>query len=402
LVVDVGNYVVGPYNGTFNATLSINFYNLKAPRSELPPEYIIPIAKVDSSGVSNYFSLPNDEASTPVTIPHHTSRLILEVFASGNGQEEFWYSNVPSEYANTFAPWNATFLGQGPFREVVVCIDDVAVAVLWPFEVVFTGGICPGFWRPIVGHRTFDLPSYSFDFTSYIKYLHNGIHSIEFKVRGQPKTLQNWYVSGHLRIWSSEASDGASDFTSLTGISPKANVTTTGSVASDNSSFSVTTCAKREEEIFTLDYQNNQTYRLLENGTILKSNVSQITTFSSPLFEGWYAFSLETEERDYPDGTLDLEATLSQTFHRLTRNDLNSSLIEEHAEVFSVGKLRIGRERNLSQGNTSVLLNYKSPTRTYHRDVEAIGFKIIRDSEKDELVSTLDRDRLHFQAPNFW
>lgn len=29
----------------------------------------------------------------------------------------------------------------------------------WPFPIVFTGGISPGLWVPIVGIDTYDLPS---------------------------------------------------------------------------------------------------------------------------------------------------------------------------------------------------------------------------------------------------
>jgi hypothetical protein len=31
--------------------------------------------------------------------------------------------------------------------------------VSWPFPIVFTGGISPGLWVPIVGIDTYDLPS---------------------------------------------------------------------------------------------------------------------------------------------------------------------------------------------------------------------------------------------------
>ena len=403
--MDVGNYVVGPYNGTFNATLSISFYNLQRTRTGRLPDEIIPLSKTDADGVSTYFSLPDDESSTSITIPEGTSRLALEVFASGNGQEEFWYSNVPDEYSNTFAPWNATFLGQGPFREVTVYIDKYPVGVLWPFEVIFTGGICPGFWRPIVGHRTFDLPAYTFDFTPYIDFLRQGKHNIRFKIRGQPHTLQNWYVSGHLRVWSSNTSSLAPSGSHPQTISRKANITSTGKVASDNSSFSVITQASRKDKNYSMDYQNNQTYHILNNGSVLKQNLSQFTAFKTPLFRGYYSFKLDMQEVDNQDGTIDLNATLSQVFHRITTDIFNGSRIEEHAEVFSVGSLRIGRKRNKSQGNTSVSLEYHSAAREYSRDVKAVGFKVAEDHEIDKLVgSSMDPDRrlgLQFQVPNF-
>jgi len=143
LVVDIGNYVVGPYNGSFNVTLSIDFYRVATLPLEEAPNEIIPLSKRDESGVSTYFSLPNDQASTEITIPKNSSQVTLELFASGNAQEEFWYSNVPNDYTHTFRNWNISFLGQGTYREVMVYIDKEPVGVVWPFEVIFTGGILP-------------------------------------------------------------------------------------------------------------------------------------------------------------------------------------------------------------------------------------------------------------------
>ena len=41
-----------------------------------------------------------------------------------------------------------------PFQDKVRSekfFDDQVLGVASPFELVFTGGICPGFWRKIVG-----------------------------------------------------------------------------------------------------------------------------------------------------------------------------------------------------------------------------------------------------------
>jgi len=402
LVVDIGNYVIGPYNGTFNATLSIDFYRIESPHSEPPPGHIIPLSKRDSRGVSTYFSLPDDKSAASVVIPRNSSRIVLEIFASGNGQEEFWYSNVPEEYVDTFAAWNITFLGQGPFRELIVFIDDYPIGVLWPFEVVFTGGICPGFWRPIVGHRTFDLPSYSLDLTPFISYLRGGRHEIRFEVQGQPHTLQNWYVSGHLRVWSSGPSSLPASASSSPpqSISKKANITVTGNTTNDNTSFTVTTRANRHGQPFILDYENRQTYQGLNNGSTILQSVLQKTSFQTPLSSGHFIFDLEMQESDNPDGTISINANLSQTFHRSTIM-FDGSLIIEHAEVSSSGRLLIGKKRNYSQGNTSVLVNYTSAYREFLRDVRAIGFDIVSDYQEDTLVgSSAGTDSLRFQVLN--
>lgn len=315
---------------------------------------------------------------------------MLDIFASGNGDEEFWYSNTPNEFINTFQKWNVSFLGNGSFREIMTYIDGVPAGVAWPFEVVFTGGIDPGFWKPIVGHRTFDLPAYRIDMTPYIPLLKNGTHSIEFAVLGEPTTLENWFVSGQLHIWYSNCSGSAKNCSlSLPPsqpISPQANITITGNVASDNTSFVVTSSASRKNEMYTLDYQNQQSNQLFQNGTVLLQNVTQTTYFTSPASRGYFIFNLETLEIDYPNGTSFLNATISQTFHRCLTDILEECAVVEHAEVHSKGTLLIGGAQIRAQGNTSVAVRFNTPRREYFREVKAIGLQIVSDYEMDNSV----------------
>jgi Peptide N-acetyl-beta-D-glucosaminyl asparaginase amidase A len=391
LIVDIGNYIVGPYNGSFNATLSIDFYNIPSPVLTAPPDAIVSLSKRLPKGKSTYFSLPDDNSSTSVFIPSNTSHVVLDVFASGNGQEEFWYSNIPNEFVDTFGAWNISFLGQGSFREIVVYIDGAPTGVVWPFEVVFTGGICPGFWRPIVGHRTFDLPMYRIDLTPFISNLRNGTHTFRFAVQGQPNTLQNWFVSGQLHFWYSNISSPifALPNSLHNSISPKANITTTGKVAADNASFSINTLASRNDPLYTLEYENEQFYQLLENGTTVFQNLSQTTYFESPLVQGHYIFTLKSTETQDTDGAIIINASLSQIFHRQSTDIIDGSIVLEHAEVVSTGVLSIGKTANRSQGNTSVIVTYNSPRREYVRDVKAIGFDIVSDYGTDKSLPGL-------------
>jgi hypothetical protein len=318
--------------------------------------------------------------------------VVLEVFASGNGDEEFWYSNTPEEYVDTFAAWNVSLLGQGTFREIVVYIDDVVVGVVSPFEVVFTGGVCPGFWRPIVGHRTFDLPAYPIDLTPFLGHLRNETHQLSFRIQGQPNTLENWYVSAHLQIWlgnGSISSDTSSNSQlGLFSIPSNANITTAGLVANDNTSFSATTLTKRQHSLYSLDYQNHQSYQLLNNGSKMVQNFSQTTVFNSSLARGHFVFNLQVEQVDNPDGTVAVNATLNQSFYRSVGLDGATSL--ERAEVSTVGVLLIGKSSNLSQGNTSVAVSFSSPRREYTRVVSAIGHQIVSDYEMDRSVGYFD------------
>ena len=58
---------------------------------------------------------------------------------------------------STFEAVDGTLYGYSPFREVQILIDGQLAGVQWPFPVIFTGGVVPGLWRPIVGIDAFDL-----------------------------------------------------------------------------------------------------------------------------------------------------------------------------------------------------------------------------------------------------
>lgn len=389
LVVDIGNYIVGRHNGSYNAILSATFYNITTRRVQKAPDKIIPISNIQPNGISTFFSLPNDTASTSVFIPNDSSRVVLELIASGNANEEFWYSNVPEEFVNTFGMWNMSLLGQGSFREIQVYVDDQIVGVVWPFEVVFTGGWCPGFWHKIVDHRTFDLPSYLIDLTPLLDHLLGEEHEIRFEIRGQPNTLENWFISGHVQIWHSRS--GASMPCSpvsmnYDSVSPDADLISTGHVAVDNTSFSVTTLAARQESLASLSYENHQSYEVLNNGSTFVQSIFQKTYFETPLFRGHYIFSINVTQTNSPNGTISMNLSLSQVFHRYTTDIIDGSVSLEHAEVSSVGSLIFNENTNVvsSHGNTSVMFRFRSPRREYIRNVTAIGVEIAYDFETDK------------------
>lgn len=63
---------------------------------------------------------------------------------SPHENDEFWYTNYVNEYivANKLAD----VPGNGPFKEVIISLDGNVVGAVWPFTVVYTGGINPIFW----------------------------------------------------------------------------------------------------------------------------------------------------------------------------------------------------------------------------------------------------------------
>ena len=155
-------------------------------------------------------SLPNDNGTVSVTFPRNVKSALVSIMASGNGAEEFWYTNVPSEYVNTFQSNPGWLYGYSPFREIDLLIDGKLAGVSWPFPLLFTGGVDPGLWRPIVGIDAYDLPTFEIDVTPWLPLLCDGkSHTFGLKVVGYDSSVQgeigtigeNWYVTGSIFVW---------------------------------------------------------------------------------------------------------------------------------------------------------------------------------------------------------
>lgn len=87
-------------------------------------------------------------------------------------------------------------------------VDGKLAGVVWPFAVIYTGGLSPGLWRPIVAIDAFDQMTYTIDISPFLGLLCDGRHHIiSFKVVGTDAAImKNWYVSGNLQIWRRNSS----------------------------------------------------------------------------------------------------------------------------------------------------------------------------------------------------
>ncbi|KAI3723794.1 hypothetical protein L2E82_35552 [Cichorium intybus] len=82
-----------------------------------------------------------------------------------HGDDEFWYMNHSDSHAET----NHLTTGRAheAYHEVLVTIEGILFGVVIPFAVIFTGGIKPLFWKPVVSIGAIDLPSYDIDLTPF-------------------------------------------------------------------------------------------------------------------------------------------------------------------------------------------------------------------------------------------
>ncbi|KAJ9212252.1 hypothetical protein DTO166G4_6196 [Paecilomyces variotii] len=183
LIFDLGNLIDNTYTGPFNVTLTASFTHQNNVKTA---DVILPISsRKSSSNSSSAFTVPSDNTTVAYSIPGNVSRAIVSISACGQSTEEFWWSNVFSSDTADFTQTAGELNGYSPFREVQLLIDGILAGVVWPFPVIFTGGVAPGFWRPIVGINAFDLREPEIDVTPFIPLLTDGkSHTFEIKVLG--------------------------------------------------------------------------------------------------------------------------------------------------------------------------------------------------------------------------
>jgi hypothetical protein len=236
IIFDLGNIIDDTYTGSWNTTLTATFF--LAENTIKPADIILPISSQKSStNQSSAFVVPETKASDSLTLPKNAKKAVFSISACGQAAEEFWWSNVLSSDTRVFGN-DSVLYGHSPFRELQLFIDGNMAGVAWPFPVIFTGGIVPGFWRPIVGIGTsssaynhvesllthsdldaFDLHEDEIDISPFIPLLNDGkSHIFEIRVIGIDDDGQgngalteniesNWVVTGKVFIWVDNSTD---------------------------------------------------------------------------------------------------------------------------------------------------------------------------------------------------
>ena len=182
VIFDLGNLIDSTYTGIYNTTLTATFFTI--PDSPATADTILPIsAMMSAENQGSAFEVPSQNASVSYTLPTNVDRAVVSLLACGQSTEEFWYTNVLTSEENTFAATTGALYGGSPWREVQLLIDGQLAGVSWPFPVIFTGGIAPGLWRPIVGIDAFDLREHEIDITPWLPAILDGnAHTFEIRV----------------------------------------------------------------------------------------------------------------------------------------------------------------------------------------------------------------------------
>ncbi|PPR06641.1 hypothetical protein CVT26_001183 [Gymnopilus dilepis] len=242
-ILQLDNLIETGLNGVYSTVLHATYY---ASSPAHPPaekaDLLVPISSL-LNNTGNDVSVP-PTFSLNVTLPRNSVKVFAEVYASGNGDEEFWYFNT----ANQFLPELPGFIGQGPFREVRLLVDGQVAGTAYPYATIFTGGIAPTAWRPITSYGALDLPTYFLDITPFVPILADGHpHNISLDVTSAETdhTInQNWFLSAVLQVFVDKSSRPTTGKINKYTAQPFSVTSTSGSVGS-NGDVNITVTATR-------------------------------------------------------------------------------------------------------------------------------------------------------------
>ncbi|GLU18069.1 hypothetical protein SLE2022_343900 [Rubroshorea leprosula] len=206
LAVYLGNLVDSTYTGVYHVNITIHFYPAERSLIQKNPSnfdnsranLIIPISRSLPLTDGLWYEIVNssDTKLKEFKMPQNVYRAVLEVYISFHEKDEFWYANPTNDYIDAN---DLKTPGNGPFREVLVSLDGRVVGAVWPFTIIYTGGIYPLFWIPISGIGSFSLPSYDIEITPFLGNILDGKpHKLGFSVTN----AQNiWFIDANLHLW---------------------------------------------------------------------------------------------------------------------------------------------------------------------------------------------------------
>ncbi len=169
---NIGNFVGVSggvtYNGIIYANAALEFYPAShedgAPRV---PDVVVPVN--GTGGDAGTLNTTTDRITQTLNLPTNVERVVLDVIAQSQSNDEFWYFCVPNDQTS-----NLESCGNTAFRETEVYIDGQAAGVAPVYPWIYTGGIDPYLWEPIPGVQTLDFKPYRVDLTPFAGLLSDG------------------------------------------------------------------------------------------------------------------------------------------------------------------------------------------------------------------------------------
>jgi hypothetical protein len=166
--VNLGNLVNSAYTGILSGSGVLQFYPVAAHASAPRTADTVISLSTDAGGTATLANTSSVLAPS-LTLPGNVERAYLDLISQSQSGDEFWYTCVPDDVAGELFSCGGT-----AFREAEVTVDGQPAGVAPVYPWIFTGGIDPLLWRPIVGVQTLNFLPYRVDLTPFAGMLSNG------------------------------------------------------------------------------------------------------------------------------------------------------------------------------------------------------------------------------------
>lgn len=322
----------------------------------------------------------------------------------------------------------------------------------WPYPVIFTGGVVPGLWTPIVGIDAFDLQEYEIDISAWLGVLCDGNeHTFSMKVAGlqddgkttasiSSPVATSWSVTGKIFIWLDDTNSiTTGDAPTITSADPTIAVSQshTQNSTGANETLTYTTSVSRSitinsiitseggskpcswtqvlthtDEVNWSDFGNTQTNRITTSGTDSSTGPTPYSrTYSYPLTANTTAFATT-------DGNITLSALISRSkILSTSRSSIYPSGLQAFAYLPQVSQftgttmmtmqnssatqfqsVAANVSFEFSSGNQEMRLGGMSASGTmgmpdvelYFRNVETVNRTVTRDEERKGAMVVTD------------
>ncbi|HEV7203026.1 MAG TPA: peptide-N4-asparagine amidase [Jatrophihabitans sp.] len=331
-----GNYTSSVYTGVYSQTVTLTYYRADATH----PAPVVPDVV---RGVSIADLNPGTPGRTVTLsgLPRNITRADLEVTLKGNGCDEQWFTAVPDEVAARFP--GAGLCAAGPFREASFAVDGTPAGAVNTYPHIYSGGIVPTLWRPVLAIDTLDLRPENLDLSPFAGRLVDGRdHQLTTTISPIGDT---WNVTATLFLYTDHHRARTSGALTRDTVAPAAVTHTSSSPITDGQKYDVTgnradtvagyvdTSAGRIDTRDTYRRTYTQSGRVTDNGLVqsidqtdrvVQSSVStrgaQVVR-SSSLAES-YPISVDFSAAQYVDdqnfsleGTVDMGQDVASVVH---------------------------------------------------------------------------------------
>jgi hypothetical protein len=349
------NLVNNEYTSHYHGSAYLQFYPLAQGQNPPPAANMVLPLSAGSTGGTVTLNTPTDQLAGTFTFPTNVENAYLDVWAQSQSDDEFWYVCAPNNLAGELETCGST-----GFREAEVSIDGTPAGVSPVYPWIFTGGIDPFLWQPIPGVHTLNFEPYRVDLTPFASLLSNGQqHTVAVSVYNAD---QYFSATANLLVYQDLGSNqltGEVTTNTITAPDPtiNQNIVNNGTFAAGPLAINSTRGFTTEGYVNTshgtvdtkvvqsIDFNNGQSYYVLQNGSVdnqfvgLIDNISSVTTTTA-------GSNITTNNTQYswplglryaytanPDGSYVQSTQIHQSYSKNVLVELNGS--PTYSESFS-------------------------------------------------------------------